>query len=463
MKSPLQVIPQVDKVLRHEAIQALHPNFSHEILAKLVRVEIEKLRLQINDQNSLTLDSVGFIANQVVKTAGRLKSEGLREVINGTGVILSTNLGRAPIGKAILEQALRCASSYTNLEYDLDSGTRGQRGSKVEELLCLLTGAQASLVVNNNAAALLLAINSLAADGEVIVSRSELIEIGGNFRLPNIITASGGKLCEVGTSNRTRIKDYKEALNEHSRLLLRCHRSNFSIEGFTEDPSIEELVSLAQESGIPFINDVGSGVIANLKNWGIANEPTVQEALQAGCDLVTFSGDKLLGGPQAGFIVGQSHLIKRLKQNPLYRALRVDKITLSCLEASLKCYLTHEPEEGIPILRMFKLSQKELQEKAELLVSELAPLLSNLNIKTRATNSKTGGGSLPTEIIPSYGIALKGSIAESKLSKLLRLGSTPVIATIDDSEVVIDLRTVFDDQLALLKECLIAADKQCSF
>jgi len=375
----------------------------------------------------------------------------LRPVINATGVVLHTNLGRAPLSDAVLEAMRAVGEGYSNLEFDLAAGERGSRYVHAEALLCRLTGAEAALVVNNNAGAVLLVLAALAAGREVIISRGQLVEIGGGFRIPEVMAQSGARLVEVGTTNRTYLRDYEAALSEHTAALMRVHTSNFRLSGFVAQPALRDLVDLAHRKGVWLFDDLGSGTLLDTAPLGLAHEPMVQESLEAGADIVTFSGDKLLGGPQAGFILGRRDLIERLRRFPLTRALRVDKTTLAGIQANLLHYLKGEALREIPIWRMLSLSAEALQERAEAFLLALGPL--GARCALWPGRSMIGGGSLPEESLPTTLIALPPGEAEAQ-ARALRLGRPAVVARIAEGRVVLDLRTVLPKEEAALRERL---------
>jgi L-seryl-tRNA(Ser) seleniumtransferase len=384
----------------------------------------------------------------------------LAPVINATGVILHTNLGRAPLSGAAVDEIRRSAASYSNLEYDLEAGARGKRDVHVAQLLERLTGAEAAIVVNNCAAAVLLVLAALAKGGEVIVSRGELIEIGDGFRIPEIMAHSGAVLREVGTTNRTRIIDYENAINENTKLLLRVHPSNFTITGFAEKPSLEELVLLSQRAGLPLVEDLGSGCLVDLSVVGIA-EPTVRQSVDAGVSIVMFSGDKLLGGPQAGIIAGHKELVGRVRRHPLFRALRVDKLTTAALAATLGAYLRGAVDE-IPALRMIRMTLQEIKRRAEIFLRELTPELplGEVEIEIKDGTSLAGGGSTPTQSLPTKIIRIASArYSASQLEQRLRRAPAgiSVIARVEDDRLILDLRTVFPEQETALLKTLSAA------
>ncbi len=449
-------IPQVDRLLRHPRLEAELSRVRREVLVELIRRELGRLRERLALGEALP--EIDRIAESVALAVERLLAPGLKRLINATGVILNTNLGRAPLPDIALEN-LRCAAqSYCNLEVDLVSGKRGERSQKIEDLLRLLTGCRSALVVNNNAAAVLLAVNALARNRQVIVSRGELVEIGGSFRLPEVIVAAGGVLTEVGTTNRTRVADFRKAISGETGLLLKCHRSNFEIRGFTEEASVEELVALSREAGIPFVEDLGSGALVDLSPLGFEDEPTVQSQLQAGCELVTFSGDKLLGGPQAGIVVGKGETVERLRKSPLYRALRPDKLTLAALEAVLIEYLSPAPEAGIPALRMAFAPAGEVRARAEAFARLANRRLRKMRCTVSPCRATAGGGSLPGKTLASFAVALACPAKPNQLAAMLRLARPPVFAFVQEDEVLLDLRTVAPAEEAELLEVLFTID-----
>lgn len=386
----------------------------------------------------------------------------LRRVINATGVILHTNLGRAPLSAAALRALQDIGATYSNLEYDLAQGERGRREAHCQDLLRRLLNVEAALIVNNNAAAVLLVLNTLAEGGEVIVSRGELIEIGGAFRLPEIMAKSGALLREVGTTNRTRLDDYERVITDRTRLILRAHRSNFRIIGFTERPSLEDLVALAHRYGLPCYEDLGSGCLVDLSLWGISDEPIVAHSVAAGVDVCSFSGDKLLGGPQAGIIVGRAAILERLARNPLMRALRPDKLTLAALEATLRAYLTGQIEQ-IPVLRMIALTPEQLRRRARAFVARLRRTCGEtFHVRLKEGVSVTGGGSAPEVGLRTTLVALRHQhLPTAELEARLRAANPPIIARIEEDELLLDLRTVSPEEekeiLRVLQESLAHA------
>lgn len=449
-------LPQVDKLLCHPKVEEEQANWRREILAELCRETLADLR----SQKAEVTPSLDEVAQMVVARAVRLRQPGLQKVINGTGVVLNTNLGRAPLASQLIGQLGEIACGYSNLELDLETGKRGKRSERVKTLLRLLTGCESALVVNNNAAAVVLSVNCFARDREVIVSRGELIEIGGSFRLPDVIESAGARLKEVGTTNRTRRSDYERAIGPGTGLLMRCHRSNFKVTGFTEDTTLTELVELSNRSGVPFLEDLGSGVLVDLRGLGLS-EPTVAEVVKSGCGLVSFSGDKLLGGPQAGMIVGKKELIDRLARHPLYRALRVDKITNALLEQTLLLYLGANAFEQVPALRMMAATEENIKSRVDAFVSRATQQLKILRCKAMPCSSAIGGGSLPGEEKLSWCVVLDGGLKKANaLAALLRAAQVPIIAIVQNDELRIDFRTVFESEEESILSYLIELDHQ---
>ena len=449
-------LPSVDQLLRNHELALLLAREPRTAVIDAARHVLDRLREEIG---SGLLDSSGVeaalsgLGEAVERQLRRALAYSLRPVINATGVILHTNLGRAPLAPSTLEHVREVAEGYSNLEFDLDPGERGERDVHVDRLFrTLLQDANpapsaelSTIVVNNNAAAVWLALNTLAARGEVIVSRGELVEIGGSFRIPDVMAQSNAILREVGTTNRTRIRDYEQAINEKTQLLLRVHRSNFQITGFTEQPSLGELVALACARDIPLVEDLGSGALLDLPSVGIRNEPGVLDSLRAGVDVVTYSGDKLLGGPQAGMLTGRTALIRRMRANSLFRALRVDKLTYAALEAALLAYVKGD-HDAIPALRMMRLSPDDIGRRARSVAQALAAT-PNLEIAVIEGESVVGGGAAPSAVLPTHllAVASRNLTADQCLARL-RACDPPVIARVEDNRVLFDLRTVFPQQ-----------------
>lgn len=448
--------PQVDKLLRHPKLQACQDVYQHFVLVKVVRTILTRAR---NEAAGFDEDD---LAEAVVKELADLAAPSLKKVINGTGVVLNTNLGRSPISAAYLDALKDVASGYCNLEYDLMAGKRGKRSGSIQKLLQILTGAEAGLAVNNNAAALVLAVNCLALGKDVLVSRGELIEIGGSFRLTDVIESGGANLKEVGTTNKTRLADFEKAFSDKTGLLMRCHRSNFEIKGFTEQPSLIELVKLCQRLNIPFVEDLGSGALVNMSNYGLDEEPTVEDAVQAGCDIITFSGDKLLGGPQAGLIVGKKVFIEKLAAHPLYRALRLDKVSIFLLEQSLKAYTMAHPETHLTSLAFMAADASHIKNRIEKFIAGALTRLNSIGLKVVATNSAIGGGSMPGKEKASFALSVAcAKLTSSELAKRLRQLDTPIISLMRENEVLIDFRTVQDSEEAMILEGLCRLEKEC--
>ena len=448
-----RLLPSIDELLRDEQLQVLATQFGHGATAEASRTSIDDLRLKIagNSLDELALQAaIDQLPRAIEQRLQAGLSYSLRPVINATGVILHTNLGRAPLSHAALEHATEISCGYSNLEFDLATGERGKRDVHVSRLFAQLLNSASrevsTIVVNNNAAAVLLALNALAEGGEVIVSRGELVEIGGSFRIPDVMAKSGAVLREVGTTNRTRIADYEAAITDRTRLLLRVHRSNFQIVGFTEQPALDELAALGRKHNIPVMEDLGSGELFDLRQVGVRGEPMLADSLRAGIDIVTYSGDKLLGGPQAGLITGEPQLVAKIRSNPLFRALRVDKMFYAALEATLLAYL-REDYDSIPVLRMLRLSEDELQHRAEQLARQLRISSPQLAIEIIASRSVLGGGSAPGTTLPSRALAVKtaGHTADALLERL-RQWATPIVARVENDRVLLDLRTVEPSQ-----------------
>ena len=385
-------------------------------------------------------------------------SNNYKRVINGTGVVIHTNLGRSLLSGESIKAIQVAGECYTNLEFDLETGKRGSRYSLVEELICELTGAESAIVVNNNAAAVLLALNTLAYNKEAIVSRGQLVEIGGSFRIPDVMARSGARMVEVGATNRTHIYDYENALSEDTALLLKVHTSNFRLIGFTSEVSMEDLVSIGSQHGIPVMEDLGSGSLVDLSPFGLPKEPTVQEIVAEGADVVTFSGDKLLGGPQAGIIVGKKKIIDRIKKNPMNRALRIDKFTLATLETVLRNYYDLETAfKDVPTLRMLTSSQESLKKKGQSILRRIGGAKKNRDlVQLKQTMSKVGGGAMPEHTLPSWGLVLyprEGNAAA--LEKRLRSLAVPIVGRIEDERMVLDLRTILDMDIPLVVDILL--------
>jgi L-seryl-tRNA(Ser) seleniumtransferase len=483
-------LPSVDELVRAPDVASLAASHGPAALTDAARAVLARLREEIAsgllDGPALRL-ALGGLADAVKEHLRQALRHSLRPVINATGVILHTNLGRAPLADAAIAYIAETAGSFSNLEFDLEAGARGKRDVHVDRLFRNLLGESvpyaattasavppepaltehrdptgrspaavpssvSTIVVNNNAAAVLLALNSLAEGAEVIVSRGELVEIGGSFRIPDVMAKSGATLREVGTTNRTRVADYERAITGRTRLLLRVHRSNFEISGFTEQPSTDELVELARRHALPLMEDLGSGALVDLHNFGISGEPSVLDSLRAGVDVVTYSGDKLLGGPQAGLISGRADLVSAMRANSLFRALRVDKLTLAALEATLLAYVKHD-HNAIPTLKMMRLTKDDIGKRAESLAAHVhSP---KLQIEITDGESVIGGGAAPSSVLPTRLLSAScDGLSADELAARLRAANPPIIARVEQGRVLLDLRTVFDDQDSLVLAAL---------
>lgn len=462
-------IPQVDKVLREPVLVELSESIRRDILAQLVREDLASHRKNLdvgkaeskstevntNGDSAAALLEPEAIANRVASVANALLKGGVRRVINGTGVILNTNLGRAPLPIATLNKLSELGQGYTSLEIDTTTGRRGERTAMVSRLMSLLTGCESAIVVNNNASAVMLCVSALARGKEVIVSRGELIEIGGSFRLPDVVTAAGGMLKEVGTTNRTRATDFRDAISDNTGLLLRCHRSNFEITGFTEEPKNSELVEYARAKNIPLAEDLGSGALFDISKLGLEYEPTVDRVIENGIDIVMFSGDKLLGGPQAGIIAGKREYISRLRKDPMYRALRADKLIIALIEIVLTQYLAPDPKDSLPVISLASRSAEQIEETVKSFLKQIDSegKQHGVTLTVVGCQSTLGGGSLPGKTLPSFGLEIVSSKHSSaQIASVLRQCEPSVISTIHDEKVSIDFRTILKrDELELLQ------------
>ena len=472
-------LPSVDELIRTPAATNLVDAHGAAAVTDAARSVLSRLRQEISsgllDEQALRL-ALGGVTGAIESQLRQSLRHSLRTIINATGVILHTNLGRAPLAEAALQHVRETAGRYSNLEFNVETGERGKRDVHVDRLFQKLlsdgfqqhvaTAASAvpqerssgepqyvsTIVVNNNAAAVLLALNTLAEGGEVIVSRGELVEIGGSFRIPDVMAKSGATLREVGTTNRTRVGDYEKAMNERTRLLLRVHRSNFEITGFTEQPSTADLVKLARDRNVPLMEDLGSGALVDLQNFGIHGEPSVLDSLRAGVDVVTYSGDKLLGGPQAGLLSGRPDLIARMRANSLFRALRVDKLTYASLEATLLAYVQRD-YDSIPTLKMMSLTKEEIGRRTETLAAQVRS--EKLNVEIIDGESVIGGGAAPSSALPTRLLALsRDGVSADELAARLRASDPPIIARVEEGRVLLDLRTVFPDEEPLIAAAL---------
>jgi L-seryl-tRNA(Ser) seleniumtransferase len=442
----LRDLPSVEQLLQTPRVADLTTAYGRPLTLDALRLSLDETRAAVKSGVDSPLSRDALIARAESLLAEWTRPT-LQPVINATGVILHTNLGRAPMSRAAVDAMTSAALGYSNLEFDLSTGKRGSRTVHAEALLQKLTGAESALVVNNNAGAVLLVVSALAKGKRAVISRTQLVEIGGSFRVPDVMKQSGAKLAEVGATNKVHLRDYKEALTEGAALVLRAHRSNFKIIGFTEEPEQSKIADLAHEFGVPFIDDLGSGTFLDTAQYGLVHEPTVQESLAAGADIVTFSGDKLLGGPQAGIIVGKKELLDKIKKHPLARAVRADKLCLAALNATLLHYLKDEATREIPIWRMISMKREQLKVRAEawkdsLGQGEVAP-----------SESTVGGGSLPDESLPTFVLSLTVKNPD-KFLKRLRESNPPVIARTENDKILFDPRTVLEEQDNVLVESI---------
>jgi len=453
----LRMLPGVDYILELSKEDPLFNDIPKSVLVRSIRSVVENLRTIIMDGEqdiTETKFSDSVILERVKNSVKQAMTSNLKRVVNATGIVVHTNLGRSLLAKDAVENLLTIASRYSNLEFDLSKGKRGSRYSSVEDILCEISGAQAAMVVNNNAGAVFLCLETLSRGKKVIVSRGELVEIGGSFRIPDVMAKSGAVLKEVGTTNRTHFPDYENAIEHDTGLLLKVHKSNFSVLGFTAEVSLEELVALGTTYQIPVMEDLGSGTFVDFTKYGLLKEPTVQESVAAGVDVVTFSGDKLLGGPQAGIIVGKKDLIDRIKKNPITRALRIDKLTLAALESTLRHYRNIDREiDSIPTLRMITLPLDHIEKRAK----ELAKLMENvgdprISVCLVDVFSRPGGGAFPLQKLPSKGVGVKvQGISANAVEKKMRGNDIPIIGRIEEDRFIMDLRTIQDDELPIIK------------
>ncbi|WP_097026100.1 L-seryl-tRNA(Sec) selenium transferase [Clostridium peptidivorans] len=452
----LRNLPKIDELLKEDKLNYALNTSSRIIILEAARKVIDCYRGKLLKEEIKDYSKEEVI-EEILKEINKKSLSNLRKVINATGVIIHTNLGRSILCKEAVKNVMNVCESYSNLEYNLEKGSRGTRYEHIEQLITKLTGAEAALVVNNNAAAVMLTLNTLCNDKEAIVSRGELVEIGGSFRVPDVMRFSGAKLVDVGTTNRTHLYDYENYINENTGVLLKVHTSNFKILGFTESVSLEEMAALGDKYNIPVMEDIGSGTLIDFSKYGLSYEPTVQASVKNGIDVVTFSGDKMLGGPQVGIIVGKQKYIDEMKKNQLTRALRIDKITLAALEGTLKMYLDESlAVEKIPTLYMIlsdeKIHEKRAYELSERLKKELND---NWRIRVDKDYSMVGGGSMPEEKINTYVVKIKNSVYKPvQLEEILRKNETPIIIRISKDEIIMDLRTIYDKDFEIIVEAL---------
>jgi L-seryl-tRNA(Ser) seleniumtransferase len=453
----LRKLPGVDRILERIQEDRDYASTPKSVLVEAIRFVIEKTRTHILETGTSTDLDINLLLSGVRQKIAEIMKSNLRRTVNATGVVVHTNLGRSLLAKEAINQVTEIATAYSNLEFDILKGKRGLRYSNIENILCEISGAESGMVVNNNAAAVLLCLETMSKEKEVIVSRGELVEIGGSFRIPDVMAKSGGILKEVGTTNRTHPKDYEEAINDNTGLLLKVHTSNYTITGFTAEVSLTEMVQIGKHHNLPVMEDLGSGTFIDFSRYGLTKEPTVQESVNAGVDIVTFSGDKLLGGPQAGIIVGKKEIIEKIRKNPLTRALRIDKLTLAALESTLRLY--RDPEnavKSIPTLRMITDSYEHISRKADQLFSLLEELQeSRLILSRKKISSKTGGGALPLLDLPSMGVKIQiQDMTASSIEKAMRTNEPAIIGRIEEDVFIMDLRTVHDDEFSFIFDAL---------
>ncbi len=466
-KNLLRKLPSVDVLMKTKEAQTLIEKYSRDLVANAVRGILDELRSEIRKagENSFpeTKLSSSNVVKRVEKSLQETFSSSLNQAINATGVILHTGLGRAVLSEDARQAIHRASDGYCTLATDIETGRRGHRDVHLEGLLCKLTGAEAATVVNNNAAATMLILNTVAQGREVIVSRGQLVEIGGAFRMPDVMEASGAILREVGTTNKTHLKDYIAAINENTGAIMRVHHSNYRIVGFAEEPSIEALSTVAQEHNLPLIDDLGSGALLDLKEFGIETEPLVQDSIKAGVDVACFSGDKLIGGPQAGIIVGKELTLKRIKKNPLMRALRVGKLTIAGMESTLQLFLNLEKlKDKHPVYKMFSLTIEELEKRGRRIMKKLqAEISKEAEFSLEDGGSQVGSGSVPVETIPTRLLKVQpASVSAENLAKKLRVSNPPLFTRVHKDAVLLDLRTTREEEDALVTQALLTALKK---
>ena len=455
--NPLRNLPPVNAILSEEILRHEATHHAHDAIVAAVRAELADVRRQLLDQpeSDGTPDAAAIAARVAIRLSAE-SSPKLRPVINATGIVLHTNLGRAPMAEEAAAAAREAARGYLNLELDLRTGKRSSRQAAVREWLCRLTGAESATAVNNNAAGTVIALRALCRRREVILSRGQLIEIGGSFRIPEIMAVSGARLCEVGTTNITRLADYERAISPETGALLRVHSSNYRVRGFTRSVPLTELVELGRKHGLPVIDDVGSGALLDFARLGFEGEPVVGDSIAAGADLVLFSGDKLLGGPQAGLIVGRTILVEKIEKDPLMRAFRLDKMVLAALEATLRLYLNESRAlRDVPVLRLLTIPLDELQRRAEALAEGLRSVAGIGSVKVHEGVSAVGGGSLPDQSLPTRVVEIEAvGLSDTVLAQRLRTGTPAVIGRLHGGKLLLDVRTVFPDQESGLLDAL---------
>lgn len=454
----LRKLPKVDELLMDERVAEASCNLLREQVVDVIRTVIETVRREIiNSDEELDENCVSYdlVADKVIEAVRHSHVKSLRRVINGTGVVLHTNLGRAKLSKSAMEAVAEVADKYSTLEYDPAKGGRGSRHVHVEKVIEKITGAEAAMVVNNNAAATTICLAAMGRGKEMVISRGELVEIGGSFRIPEIMEESGAHLAEVGTTNKAKLSDYRGRINENTGAIMKVHTSNYKIIGFTEEVPLKELVKLGREENLPVIYDMGSGLMINLRDYGI-EEPTVREAMADGADIILFSGDKLLGGPQGGVIIGKKKYIDMMKSHPLARILRVDKMTLSAMEATFKEYYDDEnAKEKIPVLSMLTRSEEKLKTDAEKLLEMIKKEAPALDAKVEATEDVVGGGSAPATVLKGYSVSVQWNEASSQeIERRLRMDALPIIVRINHDKVLFDVRTIAEDEYRIIADRL---------
>lgn len=459
-KSILSSIPSVDELIRAKELERLTDLYSRTVVVEGIREylgEYRKYVMSLKKGEELNAINDSDIIKGIIEKIHNMMRSNLINVVNATGVVLHTNLGRSPLSSQLKDTLWNIASRYSNLEMDLESGERGSRYSHVEELICKLTGAEAAMVVNNNAAAVMLVLSTMAKGREVVVSRGQLVEIGGSFRVPDVMKQSGAALVEVGTTNKTHLADYENAVNENTAALMKVHTSNYRILGFTSQVESEELAALGRKMGLPVIEDLGSGLLMDLTEYGLPYEPTVQQAVKAGMDVVTFSGDKMLGGPQAGIIIGRREYLDKMRKNPLTRAIRIDKLTLAALEGTLRIYTDKELALAeVPVLRMLTYNGEELGKRARRLGMRLKKSIGAMAaIGIEDEFSEVGGGSMPLHKMPTKVVAVKPkAVSPARLEEKLRAYKVPVISRIVRDRLLLDVRTITDDEFKVVESAM---------
>ncbi len=458
--NPYRDLPAVNDVLDSSPIQALVKDHSHELIVAAIRQELAELRQRLNNgENVDGMASVETLAGRVVERLSQEMRPRIRPVINATGIILHTNLGRAPLNEEAAQAAYAAASGYLNLEIDLETGKRSSRQDAIREWVCRLTGAESATAVNNNAAATVIALHALCQGKEVVISRGQLIEIGGSFRIPEIMAVSGAVLREVGTTNITRLADYERAIGPNTGALMRVHSSNYRISGFTKSVPLNDLVALGKDRNLPVIDDIGSGALVDFCRLGFEGEPVARDSIVTGAGLVLFSGDKLLGGPQAGILAGKKEFIQKIEKDPLMRAFRLDKMTLAALEATLRLYLNEDRAvQKVPVLHMLQIPLTELRQRVEALASRLCAINGITSVVVKEDVAYVGGGSLPDQALKTCVLEVQVSgMSDEELAQRLRTGTPAVVGRVRDGKLVLDLRTVFPQQEMRLAEALSQA------